>query len=56
MNCLKQQIGLKTPESNPQTMFEQIAALENQFKTPMHDSEKIVIAIEKLPGEVCWKY
>ena len=32
-------------------MFEQIAALENQFKTPISDSEKIVIAIEKLPAE-----
>ena len=51
MNCLKQQIGLQTPESNPQTMFEQIAALENQFKTPVSGSEKIVIAIEKLPAE-----
>ena len=51
MNHLKQQTGLKTPESNPQTMFEQIAALENQFKTPMSDSEKIAIAIEKLPAE-----
>ena len=32
-------------------MFEQIAALENQFNTPMSDSEKIVIAIKKLPTE-----
>ena len=32
-------------------MFEQIAALENQFKTPMGDSEEIVIAIKKLPAE-----
>ena len=39
MNCLKQQIGLKTPESNPQMMFEQIGTLENQFKTPISDSE-----------------
>ena len=51
MNHLKQQIRLKTPESNPQTMIEQIAALENQFKTPMSDSEKIVIAIQRLPAE-----
>ena len=50
MNHLKQQIGLKTLESNPQTMFEQIAALENQFKTPMSDSEKIAIAIKKFPA------
>ena len=32
-------------------MFEQIAALENQFKTTMSDSEKIVFAIKKLPAE-----
>ena len=51
MNHLKQHIGLKTPENNPQTMCEQIAALENQFKTPMSDSKKIAIAIEKLPAE-----
>ena len=35
MNCLKQQIGLLNPQSNPQTMLEQIASLENQFKTNM---------------------
>ena len=51
MNHLKQQIGLKTLESNPQTMFEQIAALENELKTPMSDSEKIAIAIKKFPAE-----
>ena len=33
MNTLKQNIGLPTPDSNPQIMFEQIASLENQFKT-----------------------
>ena len=32
-------------------MFEQIALLENQFKTTMMSSEKIAIAIEKLPSE-----
>ena len=32
-------------------MFEQFAALENQFKTPMSDSVKIAIAIKKLPAE-----
>ena len=32
MNQLKQCNGVQTPQSNPQTMFEQIAALENQFK------------------------
>ena len=50
-NHLQQQIGLKTLESNPQTMFEQIAALENQLKTPMSDSEKIAIGIKKFPAE-----
>ena len=35
MNKLKQKIGLPTPDSNPQIMFEQIAFLGNQFKTPM---------------------
>ena len=49
MNRLKQRIGLQTPESNPQSLFEQMAALENQFKKRMDDSEKIAIAIEKLP-------
>ena len=52
MNCLKQQIGLKTLESNPQMMFEQIAALENQFKTLISDSEKPVIVIQKLPAKM----
>ena len=51
MNQLKQHIGLQTPESNPQSLFEQMAALENQFKKRMDDSEKITIAIEKLPVE-----
>ena len=51
MNRLKQKIGLLTPDSNPQIMFEQIASLENQFKTPMLGSEKIAITIEKLPPE-----
>ena len=32
-------------------MFEQIASLENQFKTTMTNSEKIAVAIEKLPAE-----
>ena len=31
--------------------FEQIAVLENQFKIPMSDSERIAIAIKKLPPE-----
>ena len=54
INCLKQKIGLPTPESNPQIMFEQIASLENQFKTMMMSSEKIPFGIKiiafKLPG------
>ena len=48
---MKQKIGLPTPQSNPQIMFEQVASLENQFKTAMMSSEKIAIAIEKLPSE-----
>ena len=32
-------------------MFEQIASLENQYRTNMTNSEKIAIAIEKLPSE-----
>ena len=51
MNWVKQKIGLPTPESNPQIMFEQIALLENQLKTMMTSSEKIAIAIEKLPSK-----
>ena len=51
MNRLKQKIGFPTPESNPQIMFEQIASLQNQFKTTMMSSEKIAIAIKKVPSE-----
>ena len=51
MNQLKQRIGLQTPESNPQLLFEQMAALENQFKKTMDESEKVAIAREKLPFE-----
>ena len=51
VNRLKQKIGLPTPDSNPQVMFEQIASLENLFKMPVLDSEKIAIAIKKLPPE-----
>ena len=43
---------MQTPESNPQSLFEQMAALENQFKKTMDESEKITIAIEKLPVDV----
>ena len=49
MSRLNLQIGLPTPDSNPQIMFEQIALLENQFKTQMSNSKKIAIAIEELP-------
>ena len=49
MNQLKQCIGLQTLESNPESLFEHMAALENRFKKRMDDSEKIAIAIEKLP-------
>ena len=41
MNQLKQKIRLPTLQSNPQIMIEQIASLENQFKTTMTNSEKI---------------
>ena len=51
MNQLKQKIGLPTLQRNPQIMFEQIALLENQFKTTMTNSEKIAIAIDKLPSK-----
>ena len=51
MNQLKQYIGLQTPESNPQSLFEQMAALENQLKKRMDNNEKVTIAIEKLPVE-----
>ena len=48
---MKQKIGLPTPQSNPQIIFEQIALLENQFKTTMMNSEKIAIVIDKLPSK-----
>ena len=51
MNRLKQKIGFPTPDRNPQVMFEQIASLENRFKMLMLHSEKIAIAIKKLPPE-----
>ena len=51
MNRLKQKIGLPMPDSNLQIMFEQIASLENQFKTPMMNSKTIAIAIKKLLPE-----
>ena len=45
MNRFKQHIGLQTPDSNPESLFEQMAALENQFKKRMDNSEKITFAI-----------
>ena len=50
MNRLKEKIGLPTPDSNHQIMFEQIASLDNQCKTQILSSEKIAIAI-KMPPE-----
>ena len=38
MNELKHKVGLPTPQSNPQIMIDQIASLENQFKTTMMSS------------------
>ena len=32
-------------------MYEQMASLENQFKTNISNSEKIALAIETLPAE-----
>ena len=48
MNRLKQKIGLPTPDSNPQIMFEQITSLKNQFKTTMMSSEELAITIKKI--------
>ena len=51
MNRLKQKIGLTNAQGNPQEMFEQMAAIENQFKTEIPEAEKVAMAIEKLPAE-----
>ena len=51
MNCLKQKIALSNEQGNPQELFEQIAAIENQFKTEIPEVEKVAMAIEKLPAE-----
>ena len=48
MNRLKQRIELPIQDSNPQILFEQIASFDNQFKTPMMNSERLQ-AIKKLP-------
>ena len=41
MNRLKQKIGLTNAQGNPQEMFEQMAAIENQFKTEIPEAEKV---------------
>ena len=51
MNCLKQKIGLSNAQGNPQELFEQIAAIENQFKMEIPEAEKVAMVIEKLPVE-----
>ena len=51
MNRLKQKIGLTNAQGNPQEMFEQMAAIENQFKTEIPEAKKVAMAIEKLPAE-----
>ena len=51
MNRLKQKIGLTNAQGNPQELFEQIAAIENQFKMEIPEAEKVAMAIEKLPVE-----
>ena len=51
MNHLKQKIGLSNAQGNPQELFEQIAANENQSKTEIPEAEKVAMAIEKLPVE-----
>ena len=51
MNRLKQKIALSDKQGNPQELFEQIAAIENQFKTEIPEAEKVAMAIEKLPAE-----
>ena len=51
MNHLKQKIGLSNAQGNPQELFEQIAAIENQFKTEIPEAEKVAMVIKKLPVE-----
>ena len=50
MNCLKQKVGLTNTQGHPQELFEQMAAIENQFKTEIPEAEKVAMAIEKLPA------
>ena len=51
MNQLKQKVGLTSTQGNPQELFEQLAAIKNQFKTEIPEAEKVAMAIEKLPAE-----
>ena len=51
MNRLKQKIGLTNAQGNPQELFKQMAAIENQFKTEIPEAEKVAMVIEKLPVE-----
>ena len=51
MNHLKQKIALSNTQGNPQELLEQIAAIENQFKTEIAEAEKVAMAIKKLPVE-----
>ena len=51
MNRLKQKIGLTNTQGNPQELFKQMAAIENQLKTEIPEAEKVAMAIEKLPVE-----
>ena len=48
---LKQKIGLTNAQGNPQELFEQMAAIENQLKTEIPEADKVDMAIEKLPVE-----
>ena len=51
MNHLKQIIGLTNTQGNRQELFEQTAAIENQFKMEIPEAEKVAMVIEKLPVE-----
>ena len=51
MNRLKQKVGLTNTQGNPQELFKQMAAIDNQFKTEIPEDEKVAMAIEKLPAE-----
>ena len=51
MNRLKQKIGLSNAQGSPQELFEQIAAIENQFKMEIPEAEKVAMVIKNLPVE-----